>query len=79
MKANVATTIHKPPKKFPFAKLGTPIPKKFDLGYHVTILGKYSKNIPKRETSVLDNRTTENTLKWWDDTRKFMPNYYRAH
>ena len=78
MKANVATTIHKPPKKFPFAKLGKPMPKKFDLGYHVTILGKYSKNIPKRLPSALDH-TVENSLKWWNDTTKYNPNYYKSH
>ena len=78
-KSFVATYKSKPPKKFPFAKLGKPIPKKFDLGYHVTVLGKYSKNIPKREPSALDYRQSVSTLKWWDDTTKFNPSYYKAH
>lgn len=74
------TTISKPPKKFPYAKLGKEmIPKKFDLGYHVTILGKYSKNIPKRQPSALDYRTSQSTLKWFDDTRQFDPVYYESH
>ena len=72
--------IDKLPKQFPFAKRGkTMIPKQFDLGYHVTVLGKYSKKIPKREPSALDLRNYQSTVKWWDDTRKFDPTYYKSH
>ncbi len=68
------------PKSFPFAKRGKQmIPKKFDLGYHVTVLGKYSKKIPKREPSALDLRHSQSTVKWMNDTRKFDPRYYREH
>ena len=72
--------IQKLPKSFPFAKRGKQlIPKKFDLGYHVTVLGKYSKKIPKREPSALDLRHSQSTVKWMKDTRKFDPGYYREH
>lgn len=72
--------INKLPKSFPFAKRGKQmIPKQFDLGYHVTVLGKYSKKIPKREPSALDNRVSFSTVGWMNDTRKFDPGYYRAH
>ena len=68
------------PKQFPFSnRRKVMIPKKFDLGYHVTVLGKYSKKMPKREPSALDLRTTQSTLKWWDDTTRFSPGYYRSH
>jgi hypothetical protein len=72
--------IQKLPKSFPFAKRGKQlIPKAFDLGYHVTVLGKYSKKIPKREPSALDLRQSQSTVKWMNDTRKFDPRYYREH
>ena len=46
--------IDKFPKKFPFSnRRKTMIPKQYDLGYHVTVLGTYSKKIPKREQSAL--------------------------
>ncbi len=68
------------PKSFPYAKRGKQmIPKAFDLGYHVTVLGKYSKKIPKREPSALDRRQSQSTVKWMNDTRNFDPIYYRAH
>ena len=68
------------PKSFPYAKRGKQmIPKAFDLGYHVTVLGKYSKKIPKREPSALDLRQSQSTVKWMNDTRKFDPRYYREH
>ena len=70
-----------PPKKFPFAHLKpsmTP-PKTFDMNFHVTVLGKYSKKIPKREESALDYRKSQSTLKWWNDTTKFNPAYYKSH
>ena len=68
------------PKQFPFSnRRKVMIPQsKFDLGYHVTVLGKYSKKIPKREVSALDRRSTS-TLKWYNDTTKFNPNYYKSH
>ena len=72
--------IDKLPKSFPFAKRGKEmIPKQFDLGYHVTVLGKYSKKIPKRESSALDNRVSFSTVGWMNDTRQFDPRYYREH
>ncbi len=69
------------PKKFPFAHLKKSMhpPKTFDMGYHVTVLGKYSKGIPKREPSALDYRRSVSTLKWMNDTRKFNPSYYQSH
>ena len=71
-------TTSKFPKQFPFAKRGKEMrPKPFDLGYHVTVLGKYSKNIPKREESALDYRKSESSLKFYNDTRKFNPNLYQ--
>ena len=71
--------IDKLPKSFPFAKRGKEmIPKQFDLGYHVTVLGKYSKKIPKRAPSALD-RSSQSTVKFMNDTRQFDPKYYRAH
>lgn len=71
---------HKLPKSYPFAKRGKElIPKAFDLGYHVTVLGKYSKRMPKREPSALDRRHSVSTVKWMNDTRQFDPKYYREH
>ena len=68
------------PKKFPFAHLKKElIPKpKFDMSYHVTVLGKYSKNIPKRVPSAID-RSSVSPLKWYNDTRQFNPAYYESH
>ena len=78
MSTSIAKTV-KLPKEFPFAKRGKEmIPKKFDLGYHVTVLGNYSKKIPKRQPSALD-RSSMSTVKWMNDTRKFDPIYYREH
>ena len=67
------------PKSYPFAKRGkVMIPQsKFNLGYHVTMMGKYSKKIPKREISALDVRNYESPMKFWNDTRKFNPQLYR--
>ena len=69
------------PKQFPFSnRRKVMIPQsKFDLGYHVTVLGKYSKKIPKREISALDQRRSTSTLKWYNDTTKFNPSYYKSH
>mgnify|MGYP001159626503 CR=1 FL=1 len=79
MSTSQGNVIDKLPKSFPFAKRGKQmIPKQFDLGYHVTVLGKYSKKIPKREPSVVD-RSSFSTVGWMNDTRKFDPRYYRAH
>ena len=80
MSTSQGNVIDKLPKSFPFAKRGKElIPKKFDLGYHVNVLGKYSKKIPKREVSALDFRKSQSTVKWMNDTRKFDPRYYREH
>ena len=68
------------PKEYPFSnrrKQMFPTPK-YNLGYHVDVLGKYSKKMPKREISALDRRSTS-TVKWWDDTRQYNPHYYRSH
>ena len=79
MSTSQGNVIDKLPKSFPFAKRGkVMIPKQFDLGYHVTVLGKYSKKIPKREPSALD-RSSQSTVKWMNDTRQFDPLYYREH
>ena len=80
MQSQGTTTFQVPVKKFPFAHLrkeseGGLIRKPFDLGYHVTVLGKYSKGIPKREPSALDFRKSVSTMPWWTDTRKFNPKY----
>ena len=68
------------PKSFPFSNRRKEMfpPTKFNLGYHVDVLGKYSKKIPKREISALDRKSTS-TVKWWDDTRQYDPHYYRSH
>ena len=67
-----------PAKKFPFAPLkATMHPQKsFDMSYHVNVLGKYSRGIPKREKSAID-RSSVSTLQWWDDTRQFDPSVYK--
>ena len=66
------------PKQFPFSnrrKEMFPKPK-YDMSFHVDLLDRYSKKIPKRPTiSALDRRSVS-TLKWWDDTRQFNPQYY---
>ena len=74
-------TTQVPPKKFPFAHLkpSMTVPKPNVFSYHVNVLGKYSKKIPKREESALDNRKSRSTVKWWDNTVKFRPNYYKSH
>jgi len=46
------------------------IPKQYDLGYHVTVLGTYSKKIPKREQSALDLRNSQTGM-YWNNTTKF--------
>ena len=68
------------PKQYPFSnrrKEMFPLPK-FDLGYHVDVLGHYSKKIPKREISARD-RSSVSSMKFWNDTRKFNPAYYTAY
>ena len=78
MSTSQGSVTDKLPKSFPFAKRGKEmIPKKFDLGYHVTVLGKYSKKIPKREPSAIDRSSFSNG--YYNDTRQFDPVYYRAH
>lgn len=68
------------PKKFPFSSKKAELqPRRFDLGYHVTVLGKYSKNIPHRAPSALDRRQSVSTLKWINDTRQYNPRLYTAY
>jgi hypothetical protein len=64
--------IDKLPKQFPFSnRRKVMIPQgKYNFGYHVDILGKYSKKIPKREKSVLDHRTVQSGM-YWNDTTKY--------
>ena len=67
--------IDKLPKQFPFSnRRKTMIPKQYDLGYHVTVLGEYSKKIPKREKSALDLRTSQTGM-YWNNTKKYSPAY----
>ena len=59
------------PKQFPFSnRRKTMIPKEYDLGYHVNVLGNYSKKIPKREKSALDHRNTQTGM-YWNNTTKY--------
>ena len=53
----------------PNSKTGKEYP--FDMNYHVDVLMKYSKNIPKREKSALDMRHSESDLKFYNNTTKF--------
>ena len=63
--------VDKLPKKFPFSnRRKTMIPQQYDLGYHVDVLGNYSKKIPKREKSALDLRKTQTGM-FWDNTTKY--------
>ena len=63
--------IDKLPKQFPFSnRRKVMIPQQYNLGYHVDILGKYSKKIPKREKSALDLRSTQ-TGTYWNNTTKY--------
>ena len=72
------TVKEKLPKQFPFSKRSkTMFPEKFNMGYHVTMLDKYSKAMPKRQPSALDR--SSQTGMYWDDTRKFNKNYYEGH
>jgi len=74
------TTLQTLPRKFPFnPKKSTLAPRRFDLGYHVTVLGKYSKGIPPRAPSALDRRKSTSTLKWINDTRQYNPTLYTAY
>lgn len=66
------------PKEFPFAKRGkVMIPQKFNMGFHVTMLDKYSKAMPKRQPSAIDRSST--TGMYWNDTRKFNKELYTAY
>ena len=64
--------IDKLPKQFPFSnRRKVMFPQtKFNLGYHVDILGKYSKKMPKREKSALDLRHTQSGM-YWNNTTKY--------
>ena len=66
------------PKQFPFSnRRKVMIPKKFDLGYHVTLLGKYSKKKPKRQPSAIDRKSASGM--YWDNTIRFNPQLYTAY
>ena len=66
------------PKEFPFSKRGKVMfPQKFNMGYHVTMLDKYSKAMPKRQPSALDRSSV--TGMYWDDTRKFNKQLYTSY
>ena len=79
MSTSQGNVTDKLPKQFPFAKRGKEmIPKQFDLGYHVTVLGKYSKKMPKRQPTALD-RSSFSTVGWMTDTRQFDPQWSREH
>ena len=68
----------KVPKEFPFSnRRKVMIPQKFDLGYHVTVLDKYSKKMPKRAPTAIDRSST--TGMYWNDTRKFNKHLYTSY
>ena len=46
------------------------IPQQYNLGYHVNVLGKYSKKMPKREKSALDLRSYQTGM-YWNNTTKY--------
>ena len=59
------------PKQLPFASRKSMLVKpKFSFAHHVDVLGKYAKNIPKREISARDH-TVQNDIQWYNDTRNF--------
>ena len=58
-----------PQGKLPDPKTGKEKP--FNMAYHVDVLMKYSKKMPKREVSALDLRNTESDLKFYNNTTKF--------
>ena len=66
------------PKQFPFSNRRKEMfPQKFKMGYHVTLLGKYSKKIPKRQPSALDHGSK--TGMYWNNTIKFNKPYYTSY
>ncbi|MAD47704.1 MAG: hypothetical protein CMH98_22170 [Oceanospirillaceae bacterium] len=66
------------PKAFPFSnRRKVMFPQKFNMGYHVTMLDKYSKKIPKRQPSALDRSSA--TGMYWNDTRKFNKHLYTSY
>ena len=66
------------PKEFPFSnRRKVMIPKKFDLGYHVSMLDKYSKKMPKRQPSAIDRSSA--TGMYWNDTRQFNKQFYTSY
>jgi hypothetical protein len=68
----------KVPKKFPFSnRRKVMLPEKFNLGYHVTVLDKYSKKMPKRQPTALDHKSA--TGMYWNDTRKFNKPLYTRY
>ena len=46
---------------------------------HIYVDDKWSDKIPKREESALDYRKSRSDLKWWDDTTKYDPKYFKSH
>jgi len=67
------------PKEFPFSnrrKAMFPVTK-FNMGFHVTMLDKYSKAMPKRQPSAIDRSST--TGMYWDDTRRFNKPLYTSY
>ena len=64
------------PKQLPFASRKSMLVKpKFDMGYHVNVLGQYSKRIPKREISAIDRKSTSD-LQWFNNTTKINGSLY---
>ena len=63
--------VDKLPKTFPFSnRRKVMIPQQYNLGYHVNVLGKYSKKMPKREKSALDLRSYQTGM-YWNNTTKY--------
>ena len=58
-----------PQGKLPDPKTGKEKP--FNMAYHVDVLMKYSKNMPKRGASALDNRHSESDLKFYNNTTRY--------
>jgi len=78
MSTSQGNVIDKLPKQFPFSKRGKVMfPQKFDMGFHVTMLGKYSKKMPKRHPTALDH--SSQTGMYWNNTTKFNKPYYTSY
>jgi hypothetical protein len=68
------------PKSYPFSNRRKEIfpEPKFDLGYHVDVLGHYSKKIPKREISAHDRKSVS-SMPFWNDTRQYNKPFYTSY